>query len=124
MNKLSNIKHQKKWKWITNFNNYKPYLFILNSKYLNNNSYKSLYQTLIYNLPKNKLLINKIYNETRKKNLRMGSCKGKIIDQSSSYYGNKPIWLNNNVKYNKIKLIYLNYVFTKLAKKYNYLGFK
>ena len=122
--KLNNLKYQLKNGYKKSFLNYKPYLYIHNNKYIKNNLFKSLFENIIFNLPKNKLIINKIYNITLKKSQRMGKGKGKILLTSTYYYGNKPIWLYNNIKYNSYKIIYLKYVFNKLTKKYSNIGFK
>lgn len=124
MSKMNNLKYQLKTKYKRSFMNYKPYMYINLNKYIKNNEFKSFYENMIYNLPKKKLIINKIYNITLKKCQRMGKGKGKIFVISTNYYGNKPIWLYNNILYNNYKVIYLKYVFTKLSKKYCYIGFK
>jgi len=122
--KINNLKYQLKNKYKKSFINYKPYLYLTNNKYIKNNQFKSLFYNTIYSLPKNKLIINKIYNITLKKAQRMGKGKGKISLVSTYYYGNKPIWLYNNIKYNDYKLIYLKYVLKRLTRKFNFIGFK
>lgn len=89
--KVNNLKYQLKNKYKKSFINYKPYIYINNNEYIRNNKLKSLFENLIYSLPKNKLIINKIYNITLKKCQRMGKGKGKIAFISTYYYGNKPI---------------------------------
>jgi hypothetical protein len=91
---------------------------------LANKSYKSLLQDWISSISTNPLIINKIYNITQKKSQRMGRGSGKLSYLSTHYYGNKPLWLNNNIVYNKYKLLYLNYLFIKVTKKYNFISFK
>ena len=134
--KRNNLKYQlKKLKngYKRTFFNYKPYLFLKNNELIQDKKYKSLLQSLLYYLPKNKLLINKIYNITEKKSQRMGKGKGKITYLSSNYYGNKPIWLNNNINYkynsynsynSNYKILYLKYTLKNLIKKYNNIDFK
>lgn len=89
--KLNNLKYQLKNGYKKSFINYKPYIYINNNKYIKNNQFKSLFENIIFYLPKNKLIINKIYNITLKKSQRMGKGKGKILLTSTYYYGNKPI---------------------------------
>lgn len=124
LKRYNNIKYQLKQRFNKVYSNYNPYLYINNSKYIKDKLYKSILQTLLYYLPKNKLICNKIYNVTEKKCLRMGKGKGKISYISTNYYGNKPLWLNNSIKYNKYKLIYLRHSFNKISRKYNFIDFK
>lgn len=122
--KYNDIKYQLKKKYNKSFFNYNPYLYLVKSKLISNNLFKSLLNNLIFHLPKNKFIINKIYNVTRKKNQRMGKSKGKIAFQSTYYKGNNPIFIKNKIKYDNFKLLYIKHIFFKLSKKYNFINFK
>lgn len=122
--KYNNIKYQLKKRYNKFYTNYKPYLYINNSNYIKDNKYKSILQSLLYYLPKNRLLSNKIYNITEKKNKRMGKGKGNISYFSTHYYGNKPIFLIKNVNLRKLKLLYIKHSFLNISRKHSIIDFK
>jgi hypothetical protein len=125
LKKFNNMKYQLKNRINSTFKNYLPYLYLRNSIYINDNKLKYIQNTLLYYLPKTKIITNKVYNITEKKSQRMGKGKGKISYLSTHYYGNKPLFFKKNINYNnKNTLLYLKYSFINICKRYNIFDFK